>query len=174
MKKIYVLGFFAIFFLQSCIVSKNPNMAFFDNPYYDYGNAKFTAINVPVWLAKPFVKNALREDGESEEVINLIKKIKKIRVMTVENGDPKMLKDFSQYLSKNSYEDWVTVKHDGQNVNIQALQNGDQIKKLMLLVNSDEEFVFVDIKGKFTPEDISRMINAANEDELASHVKEED
>jgi len=174
MKKIYIIGFFAVLLLQSCIVSRHPNMAFFDNPYYDYGNVEFTSVNVPVWLAKPFVKNALREDAESEEVINLIKKIKKIRVLTVENGDKKMLKDFSQYLSKNNYEDWVTIKHDGQNVNIQALQKGDQINKLMLLVNSGEEFVFVDIKGKFTPEDISKVINAADKNEVASRLKSEE
>ncbi|MGC4128756.1 MAG: DUF4252 domain-containing protein [Bergeyella sp.] len=171
MKKIYIIAFFAIISLQSCMVSRHPNMAFFDNPHYDYGNAEFTSVNVPVWLAKPFVKNALREDGESEEVVNLVKKIKKIRILTVENGNPEMLKNFSQYLSKNNYEDWVTLKHDGQNVNIRAFQEGEVIKKLMLLVNSGEELVFVDIKGKFTPEDISNVINMENREEERRNQK---
>ena len=61
--------------LQSCIVSQKPNMGFFDNPHYDYKGAQFTSINVPMFLAKPFVKKALRDDGESEELINLIKKV---------------------------------------------------------------------------------------------------
>ena len=161
MKKFYLLSLFAIVVmsLQSCMVSRHPNMAFFDNPYYDHGNAEYTSVNVPVWLAKPFVKTALREDGESEEVVQLVKKIKKIRILTVENGNPKLLKDFSAYLGKNNYQDWVTVKHEGQNVNIQALQDGDVIKKLMLVVQGDQDFVFIDVKGKFTPEDISNVIN---------------
>ena len=166
MKKIYILGFFVLLFLQSCMVSRHPNMAFFDNADYDFGNAEFTSINVPVWLAKPFMKNALRKDDESKEVINLIKKVKKIRMMTVENGDQKMLTDFSKYLNKNNYEDWITIKHDGENVNIQALQNGDQINKLMILVNSDHDLVFVDIKGKFSPEDISNLINAVDQEKI--------
>ncbi len=151
--------------LQSCIVSKHPNMAFFDNPYYDYGNAKFTSINVPVFLAKPFVKNALREDNESEEVVNLVKKIKKVKVMTIENGDQQMLNDFSNYLLQNNYQDWATIKKDGQKINIQALQDGDVINKLMILVKSDEKMVYVDVKGKFSPEDISNVINAASKSE---------
>jgi len=156
------------------MVSQRPKMAFFENPYYDYGEAKFVSVNVPVFLAKPFVKQALREDGESEEVIALVKKIKKIKVLTVENGDKKMLADFSKYLGSNNYQDWVTIKHDGDNVNIQALQDGDVIKKLMILVNSDDEMVFIDVRGKFTPQDISNLINNAKRDEVASNAASEE
>jgi hypothetical protein len=49
-------------------------MGFFDNPYYNYNDAQFMSINVPMFLAKPFIKKALKEDGESEELINLVKK----------------------------------------------------------------------------------------------------
>lgn len=162
--KIVLLLIFLIS-LQSCVVSKHPNMAFFDNPYYDYGNAKFTSVNVPVFLAKPFVKNALREDNESEEVINLVKKIKKVKVMTIENGDQQMLNDFSNYLLQNNYQDWATIKKDGQKINIQALQDGEIINKLMILVKSEGKMVYVDIKGKFAPDDISNLINATNQSE---------
>ncbi|MDR2206417.1 MAG: DUF4252 domain-containing protein [Flavobacteriaceae bacterium] len=163
--KTHIISILCLLLLQSCIISKQPNIAFFDNPYYDFGDAEFTSVNVPVWLAKPFVAKALREDGESEEVIALIKKIKKIRVLTVENGDKKMLADFSKYLNQNQYEDWVTVVHDGNKVNIQVLQDGEKINKLMLLVSENHQFVFVDIKGKFTAEDISNVVNAATNPE---------
>ncbi len=128
--------------MQSCMISQKPNMAFFDNPYYDFGNAEFASVNVPVWLAKPFVKNA------------------KFRMMTVENAKPELLKDFASYLSKSNYQDWVTLKHQGQNVNIQALQNGDEIQNLMLIVQGDQDVIFLEVKGKFTPEDISNVINS--------------
>ncbi|WP_228411011.1 hypothetical protein [Chryseobacterium taklimakanense] len=60
--------------LQSCVVSKHPNMAFFDNPYYDYKDAKFTSVNVPMWIAKPFIKKAVMEEENSEVLLALIKK----------------------------------------------------------------------------------------------------
>lgn len=167
--KIFVI-LFAVFSLQSCIVSQHPNIAFFDNPYYNYGDAEFVSVNVPIGLAKPFVKKALRDDGESEELISLIKKVKKVKVLTIQNGEPEMLKDFNKYLQSNNYQEWMSVKQDNQNIEIQALQKNDVITKLMLTVKSDKEFVLVDIKGKFTPEDLSNLINMAQKKEIKSIV----
>lgn len=152
--------------LQSCIVSSTPKMGFFDNPYYDYGGAKFTSINVPMFLAKPFVRKALREDGESEELINLIRKISDIKVMTVENGNKEMLTDLTKYLTKNNFEEWMTVKKADETINFQAKQSGDVIKKLMITVHSGKELVFVDVTGKFTPDDISRIVNYSEKNDV--------
>ena len=154
------------FSLQSCIVSNHPKMGFFDNPYYDYGGAKFTSINVPMFLAKPIVKKALREDGESEELINLIKKVSDVKVMTVESGNKEMLGDFAKYLTSNNFEEWMTVKKADETINFQAKQSGDVIKKLMITVHSGKELVFVDVTGKFTPDDISRIINYSEKNDV--------
>lgn len=157
------LALAAIVMLQSCIVSGKPNMAFFKDSAYDFGEAKFISVNVPLFLAKPYIKKALREDGESEEMISLVKKISKIKVMTVENGSSAMLSDYADYLNHNRYEEWATIKHDGENVNIRVKQDGDDIRNMLITVNSSKELVFVDVKGRFTADDISRMINAATD-----------
>lgn len=145
--------------MQSCVVSKKPNMEFFSNVDYDYQGARFVSFNVPLFLAKPYIKRALKEDGESEAVYDLVKKVSKIKIMTVENGNKTMLNDYSNYLNNNNYQDWATIKHDGNNVNIRVKQKGESIKNMLITVNSDKELVFVDVKGSFTPADISRMIN---------------
>lgn len=149
--------------MQSCIVSEKPNMAYFSDSGRDFKGAKFVSINVPLFLAKPYIKKALREDGGDEELIRLVKKVSKIKVLTVENGDREMLKDFASYLNNNNYEEWATIKHDGDNVNIRVKQKGDAIKNMLITVNSDKELVFVDIKGSFTADDISRMIASAKD-----------
>lgn len=172
MKKISFL-FAAVLFiisLQSCVVSKHPNMGFFDNPYYDYKDAKFTSINVPMFLAKPMVKKALREDGESEELINLIKKVSDVKVMTIENGHKEMLADFAKYLTTNNFEEWMTVKKENETVNFQAKQKGDVIKNLLITVHSGKELVFVDVSGKFTADDISRIINYSEKKDVKKLV----
>lgn len=151
--------------LQSCIVSGKPNMDFFSDSGYNFKDAKFTSFNVPLLLAKPYIKKALREDGESEELISLIKKVSKIKVLTVENGSKEMLTDYAKFLNNNHYEDWATIKHDGENVNLRVKQNGEAIKNMLITVNSDKELVFVDVKGNFTPDDISKMINAVSDKE---------
>lgn len=156
--------------MQSCIVSQKPNMGFFDNPYYDYGGAQFTSINVPMFLAKPIVKKALREDGESEELINLIKKVSDVKVMTIENGNSEMIADFAKYLKKDNYEEWMTVKKEKETINFQAKQKGEEIKRLMITIASGNELVFVDISGKFTADDISRLINYSEKNDLRKKV----
>lgn len=139
-------------------------MAYFSDSGNDFKGAKFTTINVPMFLAKPMIKKALREDGEdNEEVIRLIRKVSKIKVLTVENGDKSMLNDFAKYLNNNNYEEWATIKHNGENVNIRVKQKDDVIKNMLITVNSDKELVFLDVRGNFTANDISKMIASASD-----------
>ncbi|MEY8761113.1 DUF4252 domain-containing protein [Chryseobacterium tongliaoense] len=152
-----------LFLLQSCVVSHKPNMDFFSDSGYDFKGAKFESVNVPMFLAKPFIIKALREDGEDEAMMDLVKKVSKIKVLTVENGDKEMLNDYAAFLNNNNYEDWATIKHDGDNVNIRVKQTGESIKNMLITVNSDKELVFVDVRGNFTADDISKMIDAASD-----------
>lgn len=161
--RIIVFSLLVTGILQSCIVSERPNMDFFSDSGYNFKDAKFTSFNVPLLLAKPYIKKALREDGESEELISLIKKVSKIKVLTVENGSKEMLNDYARFLNNNHYEDWATIKHNGENVNLRVKQKGEAIKNMLITVNSDKELVFVDVKGSFTPDDISKMINAVSD-----------
>lgn len=172
MKKIFTLFALSLIIisLQSCIVSKQPKMGFFDNPDYDYKGAKFMSVNVPMFLAKPIVKKALREDGESEELVALVKKISDVKVMTIENGNQEMLTDFAKYLTNNSFEEWMTVKKDSETIHFQAKQEGEEIRNLMITVNSGDELVFVDVTGKFTADDISKIINYSEKNEVKKLV----
>ena len=74
-----------------------------------------------------------------------------------------MLKDYAGYLNDNNYEDWATIKHDGNNVNIRVKQNGEMIKNMLITLNSDKDLVFVDVKGNFTADDISQMISKVSD-----------
>ena len=172
MKKLYTIITLALIVLslQSCIVSQKPNMGFFDNPSYDYGGAQFASINVPMFLAKPIVKKSLREDGESEELINMISKVSDVKVMTIENGNAEMLPDFTKYLKKDNFEEWMTVRKEKETINFQAKQKGDEIKKLMITIASGSELVLVDVSGKFTADDISRLINYSEKNDLRNKV----
>ncbi|MCW3160352.1 DUF4252 domain-containing protein [Chryseobacterium oryctis] len=155
------LAICALFLMQSCVVSEKPNIDYFSGK--DFKGAKFVSINVPMFLAKPYIKRALKEEGESEEVMRLIKKVSKVKVLAIENGDKSLLKEYAKYLNDNNYEDWATIKHDGDNVNVRVKQKGNAIKNMLITVNSDRDLVFVDVKGNFTPKDISKMINSATD-----------
>ncbi len=158
------IALLTIFTLQSCIVSEKPNIDFFSNSAHDFKGAKFTSINVPMILARSYIKKALKEEGESEETINLVKKASKIKVLTVSNGSEELLNEYTRYLNDNHYEDWATIKHDGDNINIRVKQDGEAIKNMLITLGSrTNELVFVDVKGNFTPNDISKMINSVTD-----------
>ena len=174
MKKLYFWSAFLLLILslQSCIVSQKPRMDFFDQSNYDNKDVKFTSVNVPMFLAKPIVKKALRDDGESEDLINLIKKISDIKVMTLENGNEKMVSDYAKYLTKNNYEDWVTIKKEKEVINFQAKQKGEEIRKLLITIASGTDLVYVDITGKFTADDISEIINYSEKKDVKKLVSQ--
>lgn len=155
------------FFLQSCMVSQNKvHTDFFDNPGFK-DNSTFVSINVPTFLAKSYVKQALRKDGESQEVIDLVKKISDVKVLIVESSKTPVKAEFQKYLANNNYEEWVSVKQEGQVVSINAQQSKDIIKRMIITVNDDnDQSVFVDVKGKFTPDDISKIINATEKNQI--------
>lgn len=150
--------------MQSCIVSEKPNIDFFRNSKYDFKGAQFASINVPMILAKSYIKKALREEGESEKTIDLVKKTSKIKVLTVTNGSKEMLNDYALFLNQNHYEEWASIKHDGDDINIRVKQDGETIKNMLITVGSSRnEMVFVDVKGNFTANDISKMINSVSD-----------
>jgi len=152
------------------MVSTKPKMDFFANSNYATSGAKFTSVNVPMFLAKPIVKRALREDAENEDLINLIKKVSDIKVMTVENGNDKMIADYAKFLTQNNYEKWMTIRKEKETINFQARQKGEEIRKLLITVASGSDLVYVDISGKFTADDISRIINYSEKNDVKKLV----
>ena len=91
------------FCLQSCMVSqKKVHTDFFDNPGFK-NNSTYMSINVPTFLARSYVKNALKEDGESQDVIDLVKKISDVKVLIVESSKTPIKAEFQKYLTSNNY-----------------------------------------------------------------------
>lgn len=149
--------------LNSCLVISTRN----NDAYFDADNtkgAKFTTINLPTYLIKPFLGKTFSEDDENLEVKRVLKKIRKVKITTVQNASKAMLNDYRRYLDRNHFTDWVTIQREGQRINIQAQQKGDDIKNLILQVTGDQEMVFINIKGLFSPDDVSKLISEGSSD----------
>ncbi len=158
MKNILIV-LFATISLQSCIVSTKSNMDFVDRDDIS-DSAQILAVNAPVFLVKPFIKQALREDGENEEIYRLIRKIKKVHILVIQSNDKTGSKDkLKRFLNKHNYQEWASIKSEGQLVTINAIGKDDVIRKMLIAVKSDADQVYVDIKGNFSANDISNLIN---------------
>lgn len=157
-----------LFFLQSCFVSEK-------SLYNEEtkGNTTVIKINVPMFLVKPYIKKALREDGESEEVINLIKKIRKVKVYTVENATEKMATQFSRQSFGSNLQELVSVNSKDSKIKIMsAITNSDTvIKDLLITVKDEKDLVYVKVLGKFSMDDIAKIaeLSEKNKDTVANN-----
>lgn len=168
MKLKYLLLLPILFFLQSCFVSEK-------SLYNEEtkGNATITKVNVPMFLVKPYIKKALREDGESEQVINLIRKIRKVKVYTVENATEKMATQFSRQSFGSNLQELVSVNSKDSKLKIMsAITNSDTvIKDLLITVKDEKDLVYVKVLGKFSMDDIAKIaeLSEKNKDSVANN-----
>ena len=157
-----------LIFLQSCFVS--------EKSLYNQetkGNATITKVNIPMFLVKPYIKKALREDGDSEEVINLIRKIRKVKIYTIENATEKMITDFSKKSFGANLQEFMSVNSKDSKIKIMsAITDSDtMIKDLLIIVRDDKELVYIKVLGKFSLDDISRIaeLSKKNKDTVANN-----
>jgi len=75
-----------LFSMQSCMIKKASNMDFVSRSNVS-DDAEIVAINLPMWLTKPFMKKALKDDNdeESRAMAEIVKKLKKFRMLTLSN-----------------------------------------------------------------------------------------
>ena len=159
-----------LFFLQSCFVSEK---SLYNQETKD--NATITKVNVPMFLVKPYIKKALREDGESEEVINLIKKVRKVKIYTVENATDKMIADFSKKSFGSNLQEYMSVNSKDSKIKILSAETDDPslIKNLLISVKDDKDLVYIKVKGKFSLDDIAKIANSVdkNKEKLVENDK---
>lgn len=154
--------------LQSCFVSEK---SLYNEEIK--GNTTITKVNVPMFLVKPFIKKALREDGESEDVINLIRKIKRVKVYTVENATEKMVTNFSRQSFGSNLQELMSVNSKDSKIKIMSADtNSDKvIKDLLITVKDEKDLVYVKIKGKFSLDDVAKIteLSEKNKETIAKN-----
>ena len=154
--------------IQSCFVSEK---SLYNEEIK--GNTTITKVNVPMFLVKPYIKKALREDGESEDVINLIRKIKRVKVYTVENATEKMATNFSRQSFGNNLQELMSVNSKDSKIKIMSADtNSDKvIKDLLITVKDEKDLVYVKIKGKFSIDDVAKIteLSEKNKDNIAKN-----
>ena len=168
MKAKYLLLLPFLFFLQSCFVSEK---SLYNEEIK--GNTTITKVNVPMFLVKPYIKKALKEDGESKEVINLIRKIKRVKVYTVENATEKMATNFSRQSFGSNLQELMSVNSKDSKIKIMSANtNSDKvIKDLLITVKDEKDLVYVKIKGKFSIDDVAKIteLSEKNKDNIAKN-----
>lgn len=166
MVKIYQLTFClaVLFMLQSCYVRQSSNMSFVDRSVAGR-DAEIVSIKMPMFLVKPFLRKELQE--EDDEMLRLaMKKIKSVKLTTLSNSEnnDRIQENFKKFLKNEHMEEYASIISDGDRITVNAQTKKDKIRKLMLGVSSEDgEHVFIEVKGKFSIDDIAHAINSYEE-----------
>ena len=121
------------------------------------------AVRVPGWVIRATGKIASvdLDDKEKSMVRELAKDIKKVRVLVnthLPDDYDKHLTALHNYFDHKNYDAYAEVRSDGNDVSVWALQKDDIIKKLVLLVHSEEEdSVIINIKTDLSIEKLKKM-----------------
>lgn len=118
-----------------------------------------------------FYQNTLRMINQSgdatfDELINNIEKMKFLSI-------PKQKNDFNYNAIKKSYlkesfEEILTTRHDGNNVDVLVREKNDEVKGMLVLVNSDENLIVLDILGKIDLNNVGKFYTLLEENKDVS------
>lgn len=122
--------------------------------YKDYDGIALTVPSVAIDIGSWFV------DEKTERV--LLRKVNKVRVMYFEHGENPVterdLRRFDRKAKRRHLDDMIFVRHGKMRVRVMAKEHRNAIRKVVVLVQSPEEFAMVSIRGKFRWDDINRVI----------------
>ena len=75
-----------------------------------------------------------------------------------------MRKEFSSLISK-SHEELMRVKDNDTRASFYIVQNGDLINEMIMLADTDSDYVVIRITGKFTLEDIQDVAKSFSQND---------
>ena len=100
----------------------------------------------------------LEIDEMEEDVRNVIKDLRGLRVMTTEEDGMEHYKALASKLKFSEYEELMRIKDEDTNVRILVKDDSsDRINELLLLVGSEDEFVLVSFIGNIDINKIAQL-----------------
>jgi len=153
MKKLFL--FAASFFLVLTIHAQtNP----VDEMFNKYSEKEgFTTVYISSKLFNLFAE----KEKESDDEHNIMRKLKSIRILTVEDSKLNVNLNFYNELSKklnfSDYEEMMVVKEGGDVTKFLIRQDGDLISELLVIVGGPVENTLISIKGDLDMKSISEL-----------------
>lgn len=124
--------------------------------YKDYDGVALTVPRSLFGMASWF----LDELSEREA----LRAVHRVRVMFFEGGSPikdRDMRKFERRARRRHLEDVVLVRHGKEQVRVMAKERRGALRKVVVLARTEEEFVFVSLKGSIYLEDINRLLQKA-------------
>ena len=154
MKQIFIVLIVAVASLAmpNQVQAQNDAISKYFDKYMD--DESFTVVYISSKMFEMFAKI---DPDVDEEVKEVIRDLKGLRILVREEGGLKYYKEAIKKIDFNEYEELMTVRDDGTNVKFVVKEQGDLIKELLLIVGGDDEFVLMSFTGKIDLAKISKL-----------------
>ena len=114
-----------------------------------------------VFISKKMFEMMPNIESGGLDLMNLKGKINNLQILTSEKREirDQMRKEFSGLIGK-SHEELMRVKDNNTKATFYIEQKGDQINEMIMLADTETEYVIIRLTGKFTLQDIQNVANS--------------
>ena len=114
-----------------------------------------------VFISKKMFEMMPNIESGGLDLMNLKGKINNLQILTSEKREirDQMRKEFSGLIGK-SHEELMSVKDNNTKATFYIEQKGDQINEMIMLADTESEYVIIRLTGKFTLQDIQNVANS--------------
>lgn len=129
----------------------------------DIFNEFSTAPNAEYVNVNPFMMSLGRMFMGDDPDSAIIKKIKSVKVLDLENCSPTVKNNFRNKIGKLStkgYEEMIHSSENNEKVTIYAKMDKEIIHSMLIVCTGSDDCTLVEINGKFKMEDITGVVNS--------------
>ena len=114
-----------------------------------------------VFISKKMFEMMPNIESGGLDLMNLKGKINNLQILTSEKREirDQMRKEFSGLIGK-SHEELMRVKDNNTKATFYIEQKGDQINEMIMLADTESEYVIIRLTGKCTLQDIQNVANS--------------
>lgn len=154
-----------IFLFQIPFVAQSQNRSI-KNFYHKYKKTEGTRNAVIpgflIWLATGIANESIGDEPEAKIALKFAKKFKTMRFLVMEDENHVTQEDFQKLMSgakKANYEELISVKRNGEYIQILGRGKNDKLKNLLVLVSAEDSFMMMSMKTKIKTKHLNRLIN---------------
>jgi len=101
----------------------------------------------------------IAEESVDAEITEMLRDLKGLKILKTEEDPLAFYKEAKKKIDTKKYEELMTVRDKGQNVQIlvKDQDNGNIVNELLLLVGGEDEFVLLSFVGKIRLDQIAKL-----------------
>ena len=112
-----------------------------------------------------FYRNTIRMFAQllqDERIDDVVKEIDKMKFLRVEKSDNFLANEYKELVDsyeEESYEDLMTMRSDGMNVNVMIREEAKVTRGLIIMANDEEQFMLIDVVGNVPLDRVAELLS---------------